>query len=194
MDVTSYLLGKNAGGGGGGSTTKTKPASISFASTSSVVSPEVIDVSIIVAFDYMFQNATQIEELDLSSWIPTVATTCVSMFEGCTNLKKIKTLDTSEMQNMSRMFFGCGSLEDVSQMDFSSIQSSGLYYMFRNCYSLTDDSVNNILASCITVPADFTGIKTLSNIGFRSSTVASSRIQALSNYQAFLDAGWTIGY
>ena len=65
--------------------------------------------------------------------------------------------------------------------------------MFTGCVKLTDNSLNNILQICINATL-YTGTKTLYTLGFRSNKYSVERIQALSNYQAFIDAGWTIGY
>ena len=66
--------------------------------------------------------------------------------------------------------------------------------MFYSCSSLTDESLNNILTMCINISPSYRSNKTLSTLGFNASWCSASKIQALSNYQAFLDAGWTIGY
>ena len=63
--------------------------------------------------------------------------------------------------------------------------------MFQSCTLLTQESLNNILQMCINATS-FTGTKTLKYLGL-SSTQATT-CQSLSNYQAFLNAGWTTGY
>lgn len=198
MDITSYLLGKkSSGGGGGGSTEKTKPYTISFASTSSVVSPDSIDVSLLVTFNKMFYQHTGIEELDLSSWSNNSVTDMNQACYGCSNLKKFiftNKLDTSNVTTFKQMFYGCKLLEDVSKFNFSSVGYNGVQNMFYQCWSLTDTSLNNILLSCITMNPSYTAAKTLAVMGFARVNYPEARIQALPAYQDFIDAGWTIGY
>ena len=57
--------------------------------------------------------------------------------------------------------------------------------------SLTN--LNNILLSCISATS-YTETKTLTQLGIYSYRYPASRIQALPNYQDFLNAGWTTGY
>ena len=63
--------------------------------------------------------------------------------------------------------------------------------MFKNCTSLSDGSLNNILTIC-TNATSYPSTKTLKYIGL--SEEQATKCQSLSNYQAFLDAGWTTGY
>ena len=66
---------------------------------------------------------------------------------------------------------------------------------FQNCFvnssSLSDKSLNNILAMCANATS-YTGIKKLNYIGLTSEQ--ATKCTTLSNYQTFLDAGWTTGY
>jgi hypothetical protein len=96
---------------------------------------------------------------------------------------------------MQKMFQNCYNLASVPLLDTSAITgSSSFASMFTNCYNLTDTSLDNILQMCINATG-YTGNKTLSALGFTNSTIYSeSRIQALPHYQAFVNAGWTIGY
>ena len=67
--------------------------------------------------------------------------------------------------------------------------------MFFTCGRLTTNSLNNILAMCAGA-TNYTGTKSLSDVFGTSmgSVYPSATIQALSNYQDFVDAGWTIGW
>jgi len=117
-----------------------------------------------------------------------------NMFNSCYNLKEVPQFNTSQANNFSSMFTNCNNLTTVPQLDISKATAgSQLGNMFGGCYSLTNESINNILAMCINATS-YTGGKTLSNLGFDSTHQPVATIQALSNYQAFLDAGWTIGY
>ena len=64
--------------------------------------------------------------------------------------------------------------------------------MFDSCPSLNNTSLNNILAMCINVTRIPSNKKTLRHIGL---TQAQAQVcTTLSNYQAFVNAGWTTGY
>ena len=61
-------------------------------------------------------------------------------------------------------------------------------YAFKNCESLSNESLNNIMQMCINA-TNYTGIKTLQGIGLSTSQIDICK--TLSNYQAFTEAGWT---
>lgn len=110
------------------------------------------------------------------------------MFQVCSELVSVPQYDTSKGTDLSRMFYSCKKLETVPILDFSS--ATNLANMFNDCMKLSNESVNNIMASCITA-TNYTGTKTL-----RQLAVPMGKRQiapTLSNYQAFLDAGWTTG-
>ena len=114
-----------------------------------------------------------------------------SLFQNCMNLKSIELIGTDNITNVGNMCNGCISLENISQFNTSKI--TNFTNTFNNCSKFTDESLFNILAMCIGATA-YKGTKTLYAIGFREVYYPTERIQALSNYQLFLDAGWTIGY
>lgn len=60
--------------------------------------------------------------------------------------------------------------------------------------AMNDDSLNNILKMCINVSSSYSRAKTLYELGLKSNNYPASRIQALSNYNDFITAGWSIGY
>lgn len=128
-------------------------------------------------------------DMDFSS-----VTNMQSMFANCVNLVTVGAIDTSSATTMQAMFQSCTNLTTVPQFNASSVNATqGLYGMFSSCNKLTDTSVNNILAMCISA-TNYTGTKTLYQLGLRSTYYPASTIQGLSNYSAFTAAGWTIGY
>lgn len=172
MDVTSYLLGKQAGGGGGSTGNYTlaidvssPPKAYGLASKITEVSP-TLDTSQLANFSYFFANSsvlTKIPELNTSN-----ATTITQMFNGCTNLTTIPVLD------------------------FSNVTTAGSVY--QGCPNFTDQTLDNILVSLSKTKLPLTFQKTLSEQGFKSSNYPAERIQALPHYQDFINAGWKIGY
>ena len=115
-----------------------------------------------------------------------------NMCSGCSNLVNFPTWDFSKVKRITSAFQDCRNLVTVPFLDCNSIESHFYFSnIFTNCSSLSDESLNNIMAMCISA-VNVNYYKTLANIGL-SSTQATT-CQTLSNYQAFLDAGWTTGY
>ena len=156
---------------------------------STFTSPGDIDASDITDMSYMFGNCTNlvsVPQLDASN-----VTNMSNMFYGCTRLTTVLLSNTGNVTNMSGMFYNCKVLITVPQLDTSKVTNMGS--MFSSCNSLSNDSLNTILAMCIGATS-YTGTKTLSQLGLRSTYYPASTIQGLSNYSAFIAAGWTTGY
>ena len=109
-----------------------------------------------------------------------------SMFSSCTNLVSIPSFNFEKVTSANNFCYGCSKLENVPVFNMPLVTS--INQMFGYCYKLTDESLNNIMQTCINATS-YTGTKSLNTIGL--STTQITRCQSLSNYQAFLDAGWT---
>ena len=147
-----------------------------------------LDTSQATNINYMFKdsfNLITIPLLDTSQ-----ASTIAGMFQNCSNLQAIPELNTSKVYDISYMFMDCINLTTVPLLDLSHI--SFMSHMFKNCSSLSEESLNNILVMCINVQSLHSSNKTLQYIGL--SEEQATKCTTLSNYQAFLDAGWTTGY
>ena len=170
-----------------------------------------LDTSRVTDASYMFYQCSSLEKiplLDLSS-----ATNTSYTFSGCSKLKNIQNFDISNCTSANNMFSGCGLLETAPEINapllkvwnsmFSSCSNlknvpvynmssaTSLGSMFSGCVSLTDESLYNIIESLLTATS-YTGTKTLSTV-FSNGTynTLKSRIQALSNYQDLVNAGWS---
>lgn len=99
-------------------------------------------------------------------------------------------INTQNVTDWSRCF-AYTNLTTVGVLNFSS--ATTLNNMFTSVSTLTGDSINNILASCATVGSAYTRNKTLTELGL-NNRYSASMIQGLSNYQTFVNAGWTIGW
>lgn len=138
-----------------------------------------------------------------------------TMFYGCTNLTKVPKYNTSKVTSMGQMFMGCSNLVDFPEFDTTNITGmpnicmycsklenfpvlnvpkvTSLLNILSGCDSLTDESLNNILQMCIgAVKITNSNYKRLRSLGL--SEEQTERCKTLSNYQAFLDAGWITGY
>ena len=146
-----------------------------------------LDTSKVTNMNSMFcycKNLTAIPQLDTSN-----VTDTQHMFYNCSALSSIPNLNTSMAISMTCMFSDCQKLVTVPQLNL--LKATTLTLMFHNCDVLSNESLNNIMASCISATS-YTSTKTLKYMGL-SSTQATT-CQSLSNYQAFLNAGWTTGY
>lgn len=138
-------------------------------------------------FQATFYQCTGLETLEITS------TNSAIKFEklcyGCTSLKAVSLPYQNVATSMYDMFNGCTALETITSINTSYLQNGGHQSIFSGCNSLTDESLNIILAMCRNA-TKITQNKTLSYIGLTSDQ--ATRCQSLSNYQAFLDA--RLGY
>lgn len=170
-------------------TSKIQEMSYMFSGCSNLNKITGLNTSNVTSMSSMFNSCkslTSIPEINTSK-----VTRMDSMFSGCTSLTSIPEIDTSLVERTTNMFDGCTNLTTIPTLNLKNLSASYMSNMFRNCSSLSDDSLNNILASCITA-VKVTYNKTLKTLGLTSTQATTC--QGLSNYQAFLDAGWTTGY
>ena len=113
-----------------------------------------------------------------------------NMFSGCKSLTSIPLLDTSNVTEMAYMFENCTSLTTVPQLDISKVTNT--FDVFKGCTSLSNESLNNILGICIGATS-FTSTKTL-KYAMGLTSAQANICKSLSNYSAFIAAGWTTGY
>lgn len=112
-----------------------------------------------------------------------------NMCYECSSITNLPEYNTSNVTDFYSMCYGCTNLVNVPVLNAS--KATLMTYMFSSCPNLSNDSLNNILMMCTTATS-YTGNKKLSTIGLTS---AQAQIcTTLSNYQAFLDAGWITGY
>lgn len=180
---------------------------------------ENADTSRLTVSNNMFASARNLRSLDLSNWDVSNVTNMSAMFSECRQLNNliVKGWDVSSVTDMSYAFRYLSSMIslDLSNLDVSNVKNfnnifeadgnlinlnltnwsldSALYMsdMFSRCYSLSNDSLNGILAILPTATS-YTGTKTLSALGVDSSQATTCT--TLSNWQACVTAGWTTGY
>ena len=148
----------------------------------------LLDTSKVTNIKSMFVDCTNLQtipQLDTSQ-----VTNMRYMFYRCTNLITMPELNTSQVTDMQYMFYGCSNLQTIPELNTSKV--TNMNAMFIHCSSLSNESLNNILQMCINSNTASASSKTLANIGL--SEEQAQRCTTLSNYQAFLDAGWTTGY
>ena len=149
----------------------------------------LVDTSNMVYMNSMFKGCDGLLEIALLDTSNVLNMN--SMFNNCTNLIKIPLLNTENTTNFNYMFNNCYKLSDIPLLNTENI--TNITGMFYNCNSLSDTSLDNILQMCIEA-TKITNNKTLSNLGLTSTNYPATKIQSLTHYQDFIDAGWTIGY
>ena len=186
--------------------------SFSFAESKTVEEVNLSDISNISSLGSAFKNCTNLKKVSLKK--AQKLSSATYMFQNCTSLETVEIEDANNLMSVSYMFNNCSKLETAPQMDFRNVtvcqnvfngctnlknvpvynipKPDTIYRMFYNCSNLTDESLNNILLTCINAIKIASSIKTLQQVGLTSDQ--ATRCQSLSNYQAFLDAGWTTGY
>lgn len=148
----------------------------------------LVDTSNVWNMGSMLGNCTSLTTIPL---LDTSSLTAMNyMCSGCTSLITIPLLDTSKVTHMAGLFQNCTSLATIPLLDTGKVK------FFQNCFagctSLTNESLNNILLMCANTSSDYTGTKTLKYIGLTSEQATTC--QSLSNWSAFVAAGWTTGY
>ena len=113
-----------------------------------------------------------------------------SVYSNDLNLKYMPSIDTSNVTNFAYSFNGCENLITIPVLDTS--KAMWFTFAFVSCSALSNESLNNILAMCVGATSSYTSTKTLKQIGL--SQTQATTCQTLSNWDAFVAAGWTTGY
>lgn len=110
-------------------------------------------------------------------------------FENCSNLLSIPQIDTAKVTDFRGCFYNCSSLVDfpIITMDLST--ATNCNQMFFGCTSLSNESLNNIMASLLIRPVRN---GTLKNLGLTQTQAETCT--TLSNWSALNAAGWSTGY
>lgn len=165
-----------------------------FYGASALQSVALFDTSNVTTCLNMFNGCSNLQ--DVPNFNLVNCTSYESMFSNCVSLKNAPqlTLRVGGANSFRNMFSQCRSLVNVPYLNISLVESSNsLQDMFRGCANLSDESINNILLMC-SENTKYKGTKSLYHMGLRSTEISAERIQGLSNYQAFTQAGWSIGY
>lgn len=114
-------------------------------------------------------------------------TSLYGTYENDTNLIYMPLINTQNVTSMDSTFSNCSALKYIPVLDTKKAVS--MTSIFSGCSNLTNESLNNIMAMCINTTSAYTGLKTLNWLGINSTQ--ATICEGLSNYQAFLDAGWS---
>lgn len=193
-------------------TNKVKKFLGTFSDCSALIEAPEMNTSIATNMESMFRNCSSLEYVPL--YDTSKVKTMLQIFNGCSSLKEAPLFDTTNVTDMSSMFLECSSIESIPQyntskvttvlqmfhscsklkdvpfLDWSSVTETG--NAFVNCFNLSDESLNNILLMCSNVALSRAQYQTLKYCGLTSAQ--ATRCKKLTNYQAFLDAGWQTGF
>ncbi len=158
-----------------------------YSGNTDIVFMPLVDTSNVNKMNYTFMNCTLLSSVALLD--TSRVTEMQRLFYNCAGLISFPSFDLKNVTNINSICSGCNNLKNVPILNFEKV--TNMSNAFSYCYDLTNDSLNNIMASCLTA-ISYTGTKTLKYIGLTSEQATTC--QSLSNYQAFLDAGWTTGY
>lgn len=144
-------------------------------------SPTITDGS------YLFYAGARNDSMSalLENFLPT--NTVEEMFSRNTAITSIPSFNSTTVYNFQKMCYMCTNLVNVPVYNWNN--ASLLSDIFAFCNNLSDDSLNNIMESCISVTKFHS---TLRYLGL--SQAQATICQGLSNYTAFTNAGWTTGY
>lgn len=157
-----------------------------FGQCKSLVSIPTLDTSSVTNMSYMFNYCQSLEAIPLLD--TSNCTNMSGMFQHCEKIEEVPLLDTRNVTNMNYMFNYCTNLITIPVLDTSKVKNMP---SFQGCGKLSNDTLNNIMQMCINATS-FTGTKTLR--GLSLTRAQATTCQSLSNYQAFLNAGWSTGY
>ncbi|MBH9986373.1 BspA family leucine-rich repeat surface protein [Lactobacillus sp. M0390] len=113
---------------------------------------ENLDTSNVTNMRQMFEDSSNLTELDLSKFNTSKVTNMYNMFMGCTNLKSLdlSSFDTSKVTDMWRMFFGCEKLISIDVSHFNTSNVTTMSEMFLGCKKLEEVDVSNFDTSNVT--------------------------------------------
>lgn len=148
----------------------------------------VVDMSSVEQASQMLYNCSNLEAIP-NNWDLSNVINLNGLFFNCTKIKEISNLKTDNLQVIVNMFNGCSNLVTIGLFDTKNVTAINSAY--SNCPNLSNESLNNILTMCINA-TNYTGTKTLREMGLSSSQATTC--QSLSNWNDFVNAGWSKGY
>ena len=177
------------------------PISIYFTNKTAMIVCPAVDTRNVTTFRDFFSGCTSLKSvpnLDTTS-----ATTYSWMFHNCAELERVDISNYTtanfilhSVGSFGHMFDGCSKLQYVNFGNFQTFdptKTDNCYLMFNGCTQLSPTTLNDILKLCILYGDNMSNPndKKISIVGITDSTLLSV-IPTLSNYQDFINAGWTL--
>lgn len=147
--------------------------------------PDTLEVGTSLSFSfYAMKSLLEMPDIDTSD-----VTSTSYCLVGCTSLVTARAWDLSKVTTTQSMFSECTSLANVPVYNLPLCTNCS--NMFNYVANLTNDSLDNILQTCIGMTS-YTGTKKLTTLGITSTNYSRATIQGLAHYSAFVSAGWSI--
>lgn len=148
----------------------------------------LFDTSNVTTFKSAFSGCSRLQSVpffDTSN-----GTIFLDMFYNCTSssFTTVPLFDLSKGTDVREVFAGCSYLKDIPIFNLNS--ATAISNIFR-CPRLSNDSLNNVMATLLTATS-YTGTKTLKEAGLTQAQATTC--ESLSNWNAFVTAGWSSGY
>ena len=125
--------------------------------------------SLVTDFSNMFQNCSSL--VDVSTLNTFTGTSFSNMFDTCTSLENVPFLNTSKATIITSMFNTCYALRIIPSFDFSNVTTSS--NVFYSCYSLKSVPPLN-LGKSSTLSGLFSGCRSLADVGRINASSATS--------------------
>ena len=116
--------------------------------------------------DNLFQNLTEVTEIDTKNFDTSNVTRMSRMFYNCSSLTSldVSNFDTSNVTNMNGMFDYCSSLTSLDVSNFDTLNVTDMGWMFAECSSLTSLDVSNFNTSKVTYMGDMFACSSLTSL------------------------------
>ena len=123
-----------------------------------------------------FEGCNKLEELDISNWNTSKATSMQGMFKNCNVLESLNlsSFDTSSVTNMNSMFYYCRALTSLDLSNFDTSKVTNMVYTFSECSSLTSINLSSFNTSSVTnMNSMFAGCLVLESLNLSSFNTSS---------------------
>lgn len=116
----------------------------------------------------------------------------MTYFLDSATITELPSIDTSNVTNMEGAFYYCQYMTTVPVLNAN--KNENFKYTFKNCTSLSNESLNNILETIANATwyNSHDKVKTLNWLGLTSSQATTCT--TLSNWAAAEAAGWSTGF
>ena len=137
----------------------------------------------------MFQDCSNILEIDLTNFISSDVQSIDNMFYGCSSLKNIKfgNFQTTQIKNtVVNTFSGCSSLETLDLSSFNTSKIVHMHNMFYGCNSLRYLDFSNLDTSShkCTINICKGGCKNLEIVNFKQAKISTKKLKVYNNWFA----------
>ena len=107
----------------------------------------------------MFNDITNIVEIDLSNFDFSKVTNMKSMFKGCSSLEKVNFgyINTSFVESLEELFYECKNLKSIDLSKFDTSKVTTLRRLFSNCEIIKSIDLSNFNTSKVEDMLDIFG-------------------------------------